>query len=109
MRIAGEYSTSGQPVLNQIDLALWRLDALRRFLLKRVDDPDFRRELHRVDHAVRIAPERQRNLEHARPHAVHGLGNIGLAALGRDRQGGKTNRPDPIRKRLEFPERRFDP
>jgi hypothetical protein len=42
----------------------WRLDALRRFLLERVHDPDFVGELHRINHAECIALERQRNLEY---------------------------------------------
>lgn len=43
-----------------------RLDALRRLLLESVYDPDFVGELHRVDHAERVALERQRDLEDAR-------------------------------------------
>ena len=32
-----------------------------------------------------------------------------LPPLGRNRQGGQTNGPHPIRESLEFPEGRFDP
>jgi len=81
---------------------LRHLDSLRRFLLERVHVPDFIGELHRLDHAERIAFKRQSNLEHARPYAMHWLGNVGLAAFGRDCQCGKTDRPSPFRERLEF-------
>ena len=44
-----------------------------------MNHPDFLGQLHGIDHAERIAPVRQRNLEHA-DQAVHGLGDVGLAA-----------------------------
>ena len=88
---------------------LWCLSALLRFFLERMDHPNVLADLHGVDHPLRITPKWQGNLEHARSHAVHGLSNVGLAALCRDRQGGKTNRPRPFRKRLEFLPCRSDP
>jgi hypothetical protein len=64
--------------------------------------PDFLAELYSVDHAERIAPEWQRNLEHARAKPAHGFCNVGLAAFRGDRQGRQTDRPRPFRERLEF-------
>jgi hypothetical protein len=60
-----------------------------------MDHPYVLGDLYGVNHAVRIAPKRQGNLENARSHAVHGLRNVGLAALCCDRQSGKTDRPRP--------------
>jgi hypothetical protein len=93
----------------KIDLALRRLDALRRFPLERVDNPDFLGKLHRVDDAERIAPERQRNLEHPGRHPAHRFRNVGLAAFRRDRQRGQTYRPGPFRECLKFLQCRLDP
>ncbi len=47
-----------QTVLDQIDFTFRRLDALRRLLLERMDNPDILAKLHHIDHA-----KRQGNLE----------------------------------------------
>ena len=82
--------------------ALRRLDALCRLLPKRMNDPYVIANSNRVHHAERIALEQERNLEHPGAEPAHGLRNVGLPALGRDRQGGETDRPAPQGKRLEF-------
>jgi len=40
---------------------------------------------------------------------VHRLRNVGLAALGRNRQRGQANRPGSFREGLEFLQRRPEP
>lgn len=59
----------------------WRLDALFRFLLERMDDPDFIREMDRVNDAESIAPECQSYLEDARTEASQWLRDVCLATL----------------------------
>jgi hypothetical protein len=51
----------------------WRLDALFRFLLERMDDPDFIREMDRVNDAESIAPECQSYLEDVRTRPRSGF------------------------------------
>jgi hypothetical protein len=46
-----------------------------------MDDPNLIGHLHRVNHPECIFSKRQSNLEHPRPHPLHGFGNISLAAL----------------------------
>ena len=84
-----------------------RLDALRRFLLKRMDNPDVLAKLHGMNHPERI-PLNGTAIS-IRPHPVHRFRNVRLAALGGDRQGGKTRAPHGLRELLEFPPRRLDP
>ena len=69
-----------------------RLDALGRFFLERMDDPNLIAELHSIHHAKRIATKREGNLEYPRTQAMHGLRDVGLAALRGDRQSGETDR-----------------
>jgi len=66
-----------------------------RFLLERMDDPDLIIDLHSVNHAKRVALERQRYFEHARPVTTQRLRQIGFAALGRNRQRGQADRLSP--------------
>src|SRR5207244_3375208 len=80
-----------QAFLNEINLMFGRLDALGRFLLKRMDDPNLIAELHSIDHPKRIAMKGESNLEYPGPQAVHGLRDVGLAALRGDRQSSETD------------------
>jgi len=45
-----------------------------------MDDADVGREIHRVDHTVRLSLERERDLEYALLRALLRLRDIGLAA-----------------------------
>src|SRR5258706_15751716 len=74
-----------------------------------MDNPNIKTDLQRIDHAEGIIAKRQGDLEHARTETMHWLGNIGLAALSRDRQGGKRDRPNIFREGFELLQRRFDP
>ena len=86
-----------------------RLDALRRFLLEGLEHPDIAAELHCVDNPVSIALKRQCDLQHAGAKPMQGLRNIGLAALGRNRERGEADRLRSIRELVEFPECWFEP
>jgi hypothetical protein len=67
------------------------LDALGRFLLEGVKNPDFVANLRGVDDAKRVPTERQRNLKDAGANALERFGNVGLAVLCRNRQSGKAD------------------
>ena len=73
------------------EFELDRLDALGRFLLKRMHDPNVIAELDAKNHTKGIAPECQGDLEYACSEAVHGFRDVGLAAFCCDRQGSKTD------------------
>jgi len=88
---------------------LRRLDAPRRFLLKRMHDPHLLAESHCIHDAERVTAKWKGDLEHASPQAVQRLRNVCLATLGRDRQCGQADRPGPGRERLECFERRLEP
>ena len=88
---------------------LWRLDAFGRFLLERMDYPNFLAKLYGVDQPEGIGLEGQSYLEHARAKALHRFRYIRLAAVGCDRQRGQANDPCSFRKSLEVPERRLQP
>jgi hypothetical protein len=57
------------------------LDALRRFLLERMDDPDVIANLHGVNHAIGVTPECQGNLEYAGAETLQGFRYIGFTTL----------------------------
>jgi hypothetical protein len=90
-----------EPLPGEIDFVPRCLDALGRFLLKRVDDPERFAELHGIHDPKRIAPVRQGDLEYSRAKAVHRLGDIGLAALGGNRQCREADRLRRLREAAE--------
>ena len=75
-----------QPTLNQIDFVLRGLDALRRFLLEGMNNPNLIANLHSIDDTKGIAAERQCDFKDAGAETFERLGNVGLAALCRDGQ-----------------------
>jgi hypothetical protein len=75
-----------QPILDQVVLVFRGLDAVRGFFLKRMNHPKLFPDLHRIDHAERIATLAHCNLKYSRPGPFHRLGYSSLAALGGDAQ-----------------------
>jgi hypothetical protein len=61
---------------------LWRFDALRRFLLERMQHPNFIADLHGIHETECITPQLQRDLKDSGAKAFERFGNIGIAALG---------------------------
>lgn len=61
-------------------------DALSGFLLKRVKNPDFVRNLHGVDDAKGISTVRKGNFKDAGTETFERFGYIRFAVLCRDRQ-----------------------
>ena len=100
---------AAQPRMDQIDFVFRRLDPGLRLFLKGMDHPHIGAELHGVDHAERIAPERQRDLTYARTQPVHGLGDIGLSSFSGDRQASQADGPRSFRELLELLQRRLNP
>ena len=74
-----------------------RLDALGGLLLKGMHYPEVGTDLYGINHAERIAPVRQRDLENPRAQALHRLGDIGFPAIGSDGEGRQADRCAPSR------------
>ena len=91
------------------DFVLWCLDALRGFFLECMHHPDFGRDLHGVNNAIRVSFKRKCNLEHARPQPSHWLGDSSHFAIGGNREGHRTVQPRAGRKCIKILACRVDP
>jgi hypothetical protein len=75
---------------------------MRRFLLERVDDPDFVAKLYGIDNAEGVAPECRSDFKYAGSEALHWLRDVRIATFRRDRKrpektdrvlSGKASKP----------------
>ena len=71
--------------MQQIYLALRRLNSWGRFLLKGVKYPNIRAEFHCIDDPKRVTAVTKDNLQHAGAKALQRLRVVRFSALGRDR------------------------
>ncbi len=74
---------------------LRRFDALGRFLLKGMHDPEIISKLYGVHDAKCIAAVGQCNLQNSRAKALERFGNIRFSALGRNGQSRQADRLRP--------------
>jgi len=73
-----------EPLLNEIDLVLRRLDPRPGFLLERMYHPKIGVHPYGIKHAVGIAAMLKRHLEHAPSTPLSGLALFRFAAFGSD-------------------------
>src|SRR6185312_5814321 len=75
-----------QALTDQIDFSCWRLDPRPRLLLKRVDHPNVRIDVQRINDPIRIPSMPQSQLHHTRAETGERLGDIGHLAFRKDSQ-----------------------
>jgi hypothetical protein len=74
-----------------------------RLLLESVNNPDFVRDLHGIDHAKRASPlDASAISDTLDPMPKMRFRDIGLSTFRSDRQGRQANRLDVFRKRLKL-------
>lgn len=71
--------------------------------------PDFICQLYGLNDTERIAPKRQGDFQYTGAEALKWLGDISLAALGRNRLCGETDGLGTFGEALELMQRSLDP
>lgn len=95
--------------MRQVDFPLRCFDALGRFLLERMNDPDIGPDLHCIDNAKRVPSMLEYNFEHPGIEALERPHVVGFAAFGRDGQCAQAFQLSRLWESLEFLSSRLDP